>query len=1148
MTSIHSTTSTSSSPLQLGPEVLKRLHHLQQADRPISVDEILQAANLNHLALPVLQPTQSKSAETRGTTANHPTTTYGSSLKLPKKLEKSASSLTLAERRRIPVSPKKLKLYAQISSSTPNLTNNTTNTNTQQEKNKDHPHYLSVQNKDQQNRYEKLEEENAKLPPQDSEAYLLSHMERQNALLQADPKSISIEANRLQVDFNTLKQLITDNSTVLPSVGLWSSPDMINHQMVQMTADMDNNKNNNNNNDSLDWDFWQCLVDDYPTAVTKLPHLVAAKLRHGGIPHPLRGVLWQAMAQSSSTRLETLYDHLLETNSGIENDPSSSSSPYARIIQRDLSRTFPMVDMFKSDGGQGQQAMQRILTSYSIYDVQVGYCQGLAFLVGPLLMTMPEKQAFCVFVRLMETYEMRTMFTLNMEGLHLRLHQFQTLLSQLCPRLDAHLSQHSIHPAMYASQWYLTLFAYSLPIHLVMRIYDLVFAEGAVETITRVAIAIMQKNEDILLNIHDFEQLMMYLSSKKLYEVAYQSDAEMVITDAMALSHTITKIKMDNIAETHDQELGQEKSRAHQLLALRFGGWKKNNNSNNNNGMKSPTSATMSKRDSWFPWRETKTSSSSPSNEIPASPTTPTTPLPSLQQHTKDRTVPLLHQQIEDLVMALSQLQKEHSQLNEQVMTLKMDAMDYTTCNEKLTERNTILTKKLKKYKQQLRSSMSGQSTMSSSSSTSFSIPQSPIDLCASPCSVDTSFSTLINKANASRLQVLEQDEEFCHFVESLKLTGDFGSLIASALSTTPSSKQQQDEIQQHPSFDISDDENDNENDDDLSSFKKSNSFSSTTTMNETTSQVQEKEEEKTLDDVTQELVALKLANYEMGQKYELMCHQNETISKQLETYQHKEQMYLDQLAVLEKIRSEQQEEMEIMSKANETLSERMVATKQTCTELHMEKLSLQEQVNALEHHVKALEREKHEYLKPRDSFSEEVFAAHQTLFGEGSVLYKQQQQQSQVQQQQNNKNSNNDYYQKKYVETELRCRELEKLLAESKCKLVEYETMNIPSSTTAKRPTSLIMTNNNIYNNKKGERHSLPMTRDDSTATRASTDSMSTTTSSKRSSVYSRLWNSIASPTTPSSTDGLPPTSFHQKPSDMYQQQPIIIDGDENH
>jgi hypothetical protein len=43
--------------------------------------------------------------------------------------------------------------------------------------------------------------------------------------------------------------------------------------------------------------------------------------------------------------------------------------------------------MFKTDGGEGQQAMGRLLKAYSIYDDHLGYCQGLAFLVGPLLMT-----------------------------------------------------------------------------------------------------------------------------------------------------------------------------------------------------------------------------------------------------------------------------------------------------------------------------------------------------------------------------------------------------------------------------------------------------------------------------------------------------------------------------------------------------------------------------------------------------------------------------------------------------------------------------------------------------------------------------------------------------------------------------------------
>src|ERR1700730_6278383 len=101
--------------------------------------------------------------------------------------------------------------------------------------------------------------------------------------------------------------------------------------------------------------------------------------------------------------------------------------------------------------------------------------------------------------RLMETYDMRTMFTLNMEGLQLRLYQFTSLLAQILPKLSDHLAALSVHPPMFASQWFLTLFAYTFPISLVMRIYDIIFAEGAAETIMRIAIAMLKKSEDVIL-------------------------------------------------------------------------------------------------------------------------------------------------------------------------------------------------------------------------------------------------------------------------------------------------------------------------------------------------------------------------------------------------------------------------------------------------------------------------------------------------------------------------------------------------------------------------------------------------------------------------------------------------------------------------
>jgi len=119
----------------LAPEVIDRLKILQNQDRPVSVDEILVAANLNHL-------TQQQPSKSTSTVA----TKKPSSLMVIGNLEKSVSTSTLAERRRLPLNPEKLKLYSQI----------TSNNSTQQDS----------------QILRRLEEQNAKLPTQVSVSFL----------------------------------------------------------------------------------------------------------------------------------------------------------------------------------------------------------------------------------------------------------------------------------------------------------------------------------------------------------------------------------------------------------------------------------------------------------------------------------------------------------------------------------------------------------------------------------------------------------------------------------------------------------------------------------------------------------------------------------------------------------------------------------------------------------------------------------------------------------------------------------------------------------------------------------------------------------------------------------------------------------------
>ena len=134
-------------------------------------------------------------------------------------------------------------------------------------------------------------------------------------------------------------------------------------------------------------DFWVALVKDYTHTAQRLPTLTSAKIRRG-VPPPLRGVVWASIARAGDAALEESFDRF-----------SGEQSPYESIIGKDIGRSFPGVEMFREPNGEGQRMLATVLKCFSLYDEKIGYCQGLGFLVGPLLMHMGAKEAYCVLVR-----------------------------------------------------------------------------------------------------------------------------------------------------------------------------------------------------------------------------------------------------------------------------------------------------------------------------------------------------------------------------------------------------------------------------------------------------------------------------------------------------------------------------------------------------------------------------------------------------------------------------------------------------------------------------------------------------------------------------------------------------------------------------
>lgn len=186
-----------------------------------------------------------------------------------------------------------------------------------------------------------------------------------------------------------------------------------------------------------------------------------------------------------------------------------------KAIKRDMGARTSYSKFVMSAGLQ--DGLFGLCKAYALFDEGVGYAQGINFIAMPLLFNMSEEEAFTLLVRLMSKYDLRSLFTLEMTGLHLHLYQFERLLEDFEPALYCHLHRRGVSPDLYATQWFLTLFAYRFPLQLVLRIYDLIFSQG-LSAILKFGIVLMQKNAQTLLKMKDMSELTTYLK-EKLFDV-----------------------------------------------------------------------------------------------------------------------------------------------------------------------------------------------------------------------------------------------------------------------------------------------------------------------------------------------------------------------------------------------------------------------------------------------------------------------------------------------------------------------------------------------------------------------------------------------------------------------------------------------------
>ncbi|KAG8230075.1 hypothetical protein J437_LFUL009194 [Ladona fulva] len=304
------------------------------------------------------------------------------------------------------------------------------------------------------------------VPPSAEDLALLAKLEEANRLIESDAKSLnSLSGN------SGHSRKSSDTSQISVTSGASSS---------QERAAEDGG-----GEEDL-WTLWGRVVNDWDNFWKKRNQFVKDLVRKG-IPKPFRGMVWQLLCGAHDSSVKKQYAEYIKATSACE-----------KVIRRDIARTYPEHDFFKEKDGLGQESLFNVMKAYSLHDREVGYCQGSGFIVGLLLMEMPEEEAFAVFVKLMQEYRMRDMFKPTMAELGLCMYQLENLVQESLPDLHVHFQSQSFHTSMYASSWFLTLFTTALPLPVAWRIMDVFLAEG-MEIIFKTALALLTIGKDDLL-------------------------------------------------------------------------------------------------------------------------------------------------------------------------------------------------------------------------------------------------------------------------------------------------------------------------------------------------------------------------------------------------------------------------------------------------------------------------------------------------------------------------------------------------------------------------------------------------------------------------------------------------------------------------
>ncbi|XP_046901678.1 TBC1 domain family member 1 isoform X3 [Hypomesus transpacificus] len=255
---------------------------------------------------------------------------------------------------------------------------------------------------------------------------------------------------------------------------------------------------------------WESMLGKPARSKVKFPTETIYSAVTQGVPRQHRGEVWKFLSEQYLLR------------QAVPSRPPANHTPYKELLKQltsqqhailiDLGRTFPTHPYFQAQLGAGQLSLYNLLKAYSLLDPEVGYCQGLSFVAGVLLLHMGEEDAFYMLKFLMYDMGLRKQYRPDMIILQIQMYQLSRLLHDYHRDLYLHLEQQEIGPSLYAAPWFLTTFASHFPLGFVARVFDMLFLQGS-EVIFKVALSLLGSHKPLILQHDSLETIVDFIKT-----------------------------------------------------------------------------------------------------------------------------------------------------------------------------------------------------------------------------------------------------------------------------------------------------------------------------------------------------------------------------------------------------------------------------------------------------------------------------------------------------------------------------------------------------------------------------------------------------------------------------------------------------------